>query len=42
MRNAKHAAIEVETISRPDEVRPITACQTIPLTSARATTHSTK
>ena len=40
--NAKRAAIEVETISHVDEVWPITACQTMPLTSARTTMHLTK
>ncbi|KYN14755.1 hypothetical protein ALC57_13031 [Trachymyrmex cornetzi] len=33
--NAKRAAIEVKTISHADEVWPITACQTMPLTIAR-------
>ncbi|KYN04233.1 hypothetical protein ALC62_04999 [Cyphomyrmex costatus] len=33
-RNAKHAAIEVETISHADDVWPITTCQTIPLTTS--------
>ncbi|EGI64530.1 hypothetical protein G5I_07037 [Acromyrmex echinatior] len=35
VQNAKRAAIEVETISHADEVWPITACQTMPLTIAR-------